>query len=284
MSQTGEKRVERRQSVTLSGRLRSRIWVLRRLSVMMMKDPREGVDRIRNKIEVRRNAASSSTQRLHPHPAWDQELHCLLEAKWPCDACNAFADVWFDTVALLGERTPSNGHDFDADPALARAVLSAVRHSRPERVIETGVARGVTSRFILEGLAMNRKGHLWSIDLPPLSGRWEEETGVAVPEQLRSRWTYMRGSSRRLLPSLCRARSPIDLCLFDSLHTESNVRFELEFGWENLKRGGIILVDDVDDNSAFMSVARSLENASSFLGGHERKHGLFGFLLKHALA
>jgi hypothetical protein len=38
--------------------------------------------------------------------------------------------------------------------------------SETEKVVETGVAHGVTSRFILEALSRNGDSHLWSIDLP----------------------------------------------------------------------------------------------------------------------
>jgi len=33
-------------------------------------------------------------------------------------------------------------------------------------VIETGVARGMTSRVILEAMTVNNSGHLWRVDLP----------------------------------------------------------------------------------------------------------------------
>lgn len=38
-------------------------------------------------------------------------------------------------------------------------------HTRPEVVIETGVAHGVSTRIVLEALTQNDLGHLWSIDL-----------------------------------------------------------------------------------------------------------------------
>jgi hypothetical protein len=35
-------------------------------------------------------------------------------------------------------------------------------------LVETGVAHGITSRFVLEALQRNGGGRLWSIDVPPL--------------------------------------------------------------------------------------------------------------------
>jgi hypothetical protein len=83
---------------------------------------------------------------------------------------------------------------------------------RPKKVVETGVARGVTTRFILEGLERNGEGRLWRIDLPPLrQGDLPEENGAAVPERCRARWAYIQGSSRRRLPGLLAELDKIDL-------------------------------------------------------------------------
>ena len=67
-------------------------------------------------------------------------------------------------------------------------------------MVETGVGSGVTTSFILQALAANGEGHLWSIDLPPIGA--EQFAGSFVPQALRSRWTLLRGRSRDLLPQL----------------------------------------------------------------------------------
>ena len=73
---------------------------------------------------------------------------------------------------------------------------------------------------------------------------------VAVPESLRSRWTYIEGTSGRRLPKLLSAIGPIDLFVHDSSHTERNVLFELTRPWRALERGAIV-ADDVQQSSAF---------------------------------
>ena len=55
----------------------------------------------------------------------------------------------------------------DGEPELGRVICCLTRHLRPIKAVETGVAPGVSSRFILEGLERNGTGHLWSIDQPP---------------------------------------------------------------------------------------------------------------------
>ena len=51
----------------------------------------------------------------------------------------------------------------DGEPGLVRALWCLVQHLRPMTVIETGVARGFTSRFILETLERNGGDHFWTI-------------------------------------------------------------------------------------------------------------------------
>ena len=99
-----------------------------------------------------------------PHnPEWEPEFHAALGAAWPCPSASDFGALWTSIVGEIAD--VGVGHD--ADVALARAVRCAVVHTRAATVVETGVARGVTSRVILEALAPF-DGHLWSIDLPPV--------------------------------------------------------------------------------------------------------------------
>ena len=117
----------------------------------------------------------------------------------------------------------------DAELSMARAAWCTVPHQRPSVVVETGVARGVTSRIVLEALNRNERGHLWSIDLPhPLKKDLHAQIGAAVPSSHRTRWSYVEGSSRRRLPSLLRSLAQVDLFIHDSLHTARNTRFEME--------------------------------------------------------
>ena len=183
-------------------------------------------------------------------------FHELLGLPWPCDELDHFHGVWSDIekdLAKLGLAFGrwTYGEYSDADPALGAVTWCAVRHLRPETVVETGVARGVTSRLILEAMELNGHGHLWSVDLPhPLRPEFHHETGSAVPSTSRDRWTYIRGSSRKQLPPLVSRLEKVDMFVHDSLHTARNMRFELRTVWPAIDQGGLVLVDDVD-NQAF---------------------------------
>lgn len=138
-----------------------------------------------------------------------------------------------------------------ADSRLARLSYLLCRLIEPSVVIETGVAYGVSSAFILRALEENGHGTLHSIDLPPLRREYERFWGIAVPEALRGRWNLHRGSSARVLHRLLEETRAIDLFVHDSLHTHRNMRREFDTVWPRLRNGGVLLADDVERNHAF---------------------------------
>jgi hypothetical protein len=188
---------------------------------------------------------------------WEPVLHARLGAPWPCPVRDEFSQLWRTVMAdLTADGTAIGRGAFagwgDGEPGFVRAVWCITRHLRPSTVVETGVARGVTSRFVLEALEANGDGRLWSIDLPPRRRRdLRGQVGAAVPASLRSRWSYVKGSSRRRLPSLLAGLGRIDLFVHDSKHTERNLLFELERARGALRTGGWIAADDVDLNCGF---------------------------------
>lgn len=202
---------------------------------------------------------------------WEARLHHVIGAAWPCPARAEFDRLWDEAISeLQGEKGLSLGRGMfagwgDGEPALVRAAWCLTRHLRPEKVVETGVARGMTSRFLLEALEHNGSGRLWSVDLPPALDRdLHAQIGIAVPRRLAGRWTYVHGSSRRRLPPLLAAIEPIDLFIHDSNHTARNLLFELRHAWQSLASGGFLVADDVDLNCGF----------HAFLGEHERSPAL----------
>ena len=119
-----------------------------------------------------------------------------------------------------------------------------MRSLRPHCVVETGVASGVTSAFVLAGLQDNGAGVLHSIDLPPLALRASGGVGTSVPPPLRDRWIYHWGDSRRLLSTVLEQAEEPELFIHDSDHSYERMRWELETAAGRLKPGGWLVVDD----------------------------------------
>src|SRR5216684_329042 len=111
---------------------------------------------------------------------WESRLHDYLAVDWPCRLSLEFQELWPEVIAELVEKgirpgPESFGSWNDGDAGLVRAIWCLTRHLKPNTVLETGVAHGVTSRFILEALERNGAGHLWSIDLPPVESTWRAQ-------------------------------------------------------------------------------------------------------------
>ncbi len=193
------------------------------------------------------------------------------------------------TLTAKGIRPGPESYLFwnDGDPAFLQAIWRLIRRLSAAKVVETGVAHGVTSRIILE--ALNGRGHLWSIDLPPA---WapdvHREIGAAVDGGLLDQWSLISGSSRRRLPRLLRRIAPIDLFIHDSQHSRSNMLFEMDKAWMALRPGGAMVVDDIDNNRAFAEFGQAVHCESLICEAEpirpdERRFnqkGAFGILLK----
>ena len=136
---------------------------------------------------------------------------------------------------------------------------AVIRALKPEAVVETGVANGISSSYILLALEKNQKGRLHSIDigdraLLPSGGH----TGWIVPDWLRHRWTLHMGDTRALLTPLLAQLGEIDVFVHDSLHTEDHMMFEFQTAYPHLKPGGVLIADDALWNSAFARFANSV--------------------------
>ena len=188
-------------------------------------------DNIYSRIE------SANTIGYIADPDWEAALHRRLGMSSESEG-EGFWPLWSTVVETLRTQGMAVGpFSFygwnDGDAGFVRAIWCLVRHLRPINVVETGVAHGITSRFILEALETIRAGKLWSIDLPPLNPTRREEVGVAVlqTDVPVDRWTYIAGTSRRRLPALLSRLGRIDLFIYDSMHSNRNVMFELECPW-----------------------------------------------------
>jgi Methyltransferase domain len=264
-----------------------------RASLTMLRHPRQGVERIRGRIDRRRDKRQLGSLGVRASDLyaaladWQPRLHAALDLPWPCPAAAAFGQAWDRMVAELTDAgvyvgRASYGGWNDGDRAFAEAIWCIVAHLRPATVVETGVAHGVTSRVILQGLERNGSGHLWSVDLPAVDPALHREIGIAVPDDLRHRWTYVQGTSRERLPGLLTELGELHLFVHDSLHTGRNLRFELASAWAAMPSGGVAVVDDIDHSLGFRTFLDLAEPRAWLAARHVTGGGLWGVVIKGA--
>jgi predicted O-methyltransferase YrrM len=233
------------------GRAASLLRVLRR-------DPAEFADRV-GAIVAGRMELLRHSKPDYPATAWPEFVTSL-----PPDLAGSFARALAEAdltgakaaVAAAARRAPSSGIDprHDGDLLLGRCCYAITRALQPDTVVETGVARGVTSAFILAALAANSHGLLHSIDLPPHEADGGHGIGALVPDSLRGRWHVHRGMTQRVLPRLLDKLGRVDVFVDDSLHTYRNMRMEFGSVWPRLGPRGAIVADDVEGNRAFLEL------------------------------
>ena len=165
---------------------------------------------------------------------------------------------------------------WNADPTLLEVVYLVVRTMKPQTVVETGVANGLTTWSLLEALQRNGVGRLYSID-PCYLERRGGKTGQAVPPSLTPRWTLIRASSRRGLKRLLRQIQPPEVFLHDSLHTYRNMICELREYIRQSDPGTarVVIADDVEAHSAFSDAFDGTGWSVSYIP-HRTKPGLVG--------
>jgi predicted O-methyltransferase YrrM len=175
----------------------------------------------------------------------------------------------FDNVTLGSMDTPLRG------PTL----YVIVRAINPSIVVETGVASGASSVYVLKAMKVNcSKGRLYSIDEPNLDNGallpQGKSVGWLVPQDLRMKWTLIMGRSSSKLIPLLEELGQIDMFLHDSEHTYDNMMYELSTAWKYLKKKGVLCADDICMTDAFHDFVQKVAPSKILTLGN------FGVLIK----
>lgn len=150
---------------------------------------------------------------------------------------------------------------------------------KPDKIIETGVAYGSSSMYILQALEENKNGMLYSIDYAFSPWQSKQMIGAAIPDNLRKNWNLIFGPSSQELPKLLSSINPIDVFFHDSLHTFKNMTFEFETAWPYIKKGGFLISDDISGNNAFHRFSSKL-NLEPLVLPQKSSHDSFLGILK----
>ena len=149
---------------------------------------------------------------------------------------------------------------------------------KPKTVVETGVAYGLSSMYILQALYENKNGTLYSID--SLFSPWQskEMIGSAIPSHLYKNWKLILGSSSEKLNETLSSLDSIDIFFHDSLHSYKNMKFEFNTAWPFINKNGFLISDDISGNNAFYDFYSKLNLDPYILPQHEKS--FLGILCK----
>jgi len=166
---------------------------------------------------------------------------------------------------VQSENSGQGGISFDDGLVL----YGLARALRPDVIIETGVAAGVSTSFFAAALVENRRGQVFSIEMPPertartlADGShyaWRElGVGWAIPPVIKrsigERHELILQDVRVALPNVLRSLTHVDIFFHDDLHVPDHMLWEYESVWPRLCPGGVLLSDDA--NHGWVSFCR----------------------------
>jgi methyltransferase family protein len=143
-----------------------------------------------------------------------------------------------------------------------KILYGLVRALKPDYVIETGVAAGVSTSFFGAALIENGRGRLFSVELPPeVAGQrtladgsvyaWHERgVGWAIPDEIKhalgDRHRLTLQDVRTALPLLLNELPYVDIFFHDDLHTPDHMYWEYDAVWPMLSPRGVLISDDAN--------------------------------------
>jgi Methyltransferase domain len=190
--------------------------------------------------------------RSRPDVAWVAGVAGVSAAK---------AELAVEGVARFGPQMKSladtiegTGRAYYAQFPAPIDLYALVRLTRPKVLVESGVASGVSTAFMLLGVRANRMGALHSIDYPVerVKGKGNESwaipsgmsSGWAIPEGLKRKWDLRLGRSEDLLRPLLTELGAVDFYCHDSPVDAKHFGFEMGAIRRHLAQGSVVVADN----------------------------------------
>jgi len=155
----------------------------------------------------------------------------------------------------LAEHAKETLKDIDYDlggRGSAHYLYFLTRYTKPDCIVETGVAAGYTSYAFLSAIEENGRGRLYSSDFPYFRiPNPERYIGVLVEDSMRENWELYTDGDEVNLPRICERVDGIDIFHYDSDKSYSGRRFAMSCIAPKMNQTGIVIMDDLHDNSFF---------------------------------
>ena len=160
---------------------------------------------------------------------------------------NEFNKVFQDYEDRLKRVKLVYPENFSVDYDETKILYMLTLYTKPQIFVETGVADGTSSFFILSAMKKNGFGKLISVDI-------KNDVGVIVPDELKSNWDLkiFENDVKNSFKSLVSSVPEIDIFLHDSDHTYNWQYFEYNAVLNKVKKDGLFMSDDVDNSYAFI--------------------------------
>ncbi len=131
------------------------------------------------------------------------------------------------------------------------------RYSKPEIILETGVAAGFSSYAFLKSIYKNNYGTLYSSDFPYFRlPKPEKYIGIVVPEEFKSHWNLFIEGDQYNIELIKKKINKVDLIHYDS-DKSYNGRKNFTKSIEKLMHDQtLFLMDDLHNNEFFIDYVK----------------------------
>jgi len=165
----------------------------------------------------------------------------------------------FHTVFLnLIDRKPS--FILGVDKEAAKLIYCLVRLQKPMTVMETGVANGISTFFILNALNRNKSGKLISIDI-------DSNVASFLNDNERQRWDLkildIKTNPQKQFYQIISNIDTLSIYLHDGDHSYIWQNKEYHLALNRLENCGFILSDDIDSSYAFIDFIKEYKSSSN---------------------
>jgi len=135
-------------------------------------------------------------------------------------------------------------------PRYGRFTYAFAKHYKPNKIVEVGTYAGGTSIGWTKALSENGTGTLYCVDsdvyskgtYPGVTQKNLERVGASATNVI-----YHAGDSKSILPDVAKSlTATVDIYLVDGDHTYEGALRDIQNGLPMMKKGGYILVHDVD--------------------------------------
>ena len=195
---------------------------------------------------------------LQPSLSDFQDLGCKLHHNFSIPILELFpnaedkqiqriTDEYYSLLSNLYDRKPS--FLMEVDKEAGKLIYAFLRLQKPRVVMETGVAQGVSTFFILNAMNNNEYGSLTSIDISP-------NVASILQDQEKVRWKLkildVKNKPRNQFKQLLYEMDGLSMFLHDGDHSYVWQKMEYESAITKIENGGILISDDIDSSYAFI--------------------------------
>ena len=149
------------------------------------------------------------------------------------------------------------------------------RYYKPKNILETGVAAGYSSYTFLEAIKKNKKGILYSSDLPYFRIKNPKKyIGIVVPQKLKKKWKLYLDGDAKNLNNIKKITRSFELIHYDSDKSYIGRYLFFKSIKKMIRKNTIIIMDDLHNNIFFFDYIKKnkienykiIKSESKFVG------------------